>query len=630
MMRKTTRKPVRPSTTVRLNRRQMLGGLYACTAVAASGWLPEQAAYAADGEADLVIRNGRVLILDRGFRQAEAIAIRGGRVLAVGADRDIRRNVTSRTREIDAGGGTVLPGINDTHIHLNVVGLNKPPYMIDVNKKSIAELVGAVRSAAGQARSSDSWIRGGGWQELVMPRVPTAADLDSVSGNHPVVLRDFSGHAMAVNSIVLRLAGITRDTAPPVGGVIDKDGNGEPTGVLRETAMRLVQRLVPPYTNEEISAAIDDAVRIAWSKGMTSVTEPGIDLRTFGLYADKARNGVLGVRVSALLSAFGGPDALREVLAQYRAPAGVDPRILRAIGIKIGADGIPRFRTAWMNKPYLDGTRGAMTIPGATVDEQVANLHGMIQAAADAGFQVGTHSCGDATTDAVVAGYVKTIEKGKRRSELRHCVHHCNFPSAATLKTMARHGIGANLNAEILYLQGRVLESVIGPGLTEYQWPYRSALDAGVKVTSGSDAPVVDNNHWLQGVMAAAVREGRDGGVAGKAERITVPEALATYTRTGAWQDRAESWKGTLEPGMVADICIVDADLMRDDPRSFPGKEVTMTIVEGKVVHERPSRPAETTRAMNDRAGPCEHTSQCCCKFAEQITGGAASGALEA
>lgn len=618
-MKKITCDSRHASPLLMLDRRQVLGGVAAYAALAAAGIMPSRASYAAEGEADLVIRNGRVLILDKGFRQAEAIAIRAGKVLAVGTDSDIRRNIARRTREIDAGGGTVLPGINDTHYHLNTVGLNRPPYMLDANKKSVAELVAEVRKAAEQAKASDSWIRGGGWQELVMPRVPTAADLDPVSGSHPVVLRDFSGHGMVVNSIVLRMAGITRDTVPPVGGVIDKDAKGEPTGVLRETAMRLVQKLVPRYTDADVAAAIDEGVRIAQSKGMTSVTEPGIDLRTFGVYADKARNGALPLRITALLSAGGSPEGLRGVISGYKPPAGVDANVLRAIGVKIGADGIPRFRTAWMNKPYLDGTRGAMTVPGATVDEQIANMHAMFQIAADAGLQIGTHACGDAATDAVVAGYIKLFEKSGGRSELRHCIHHCNFPSMATLKTMARYGIGANLNAEILYLQGRVLESVIGPELTEYQWPYRSALDAGVKVTSGSDAPVVDDNHWLQGVMAAAVREGRDGTVAGKAERITVPEALATYTSTGAWQDRAESWKGTLEPGMAGDVCIVNADLLRDDPRSFPKKDVTATILGGKVVYERPSGRA--TAALGIAKGSCEHTGQCCCQLAEQING---------
>jgi predicted amidohydrolase YtcJ len=323
------------------------------------------------------------------------------------------------------------------------------------------------------------------------------------------------------------------------------------------------------------------------------------------------------MRLTALLWANTTPAALRDMLANFRHPEGVDPRNLHVTGVKIGADGIPRFRTAWMNEPYLDGTHGRMTLAGATPEEQVATLHGLIQVAADAGFQVGTHACGSATTDAAVEGYVKTIERSGRNSPLRHCVHHCNFPSAKTLKTMAQHGIAANLNGEILYLQGRVIEPMIGAELTEYQWPYRSALAAGVRVTSGSDAPVVDNNHWLQGVMAAVVRQGRDGSQAGTDERISVAEALATYTRTSAWLDRAESWKGTLEPGKVADICIVDGDLLRDDPKSFATKQANATILGGKVVYERAGTSVAKTASAGSSA--CQHDGPCCCQVAESI-----------
>lgn len=600
-----------------MDRRRMLQG---AASASAAGLLAPAVARAAPGPADLVIRNGRVLLLDPKFRQAEAIAVRGGVVLAIGTDREIKRHIGQRTREIDAGGGTVLPGINDTHLHLNTVGLNA--YSIDVDKRRIEDVVTAVRTAAQQAPAPDPWIRGQGWAELVLPRVPTIADLDPVSGAHPVVLRDFSGHAMVVNSVVLKMAGVTRDTQAPVGGVIDRDARGEPTGVLRETAMRLVQSIIPRFTPDEIGRAIDAAIKIMHARGVTSCTEPGIDRRTFDIYADKARAGALPMRVTALLSAIGGgPDTLREILGAFQAPAGVDPRILRAIGVKIGADGIPRFRTAWMHKPYLDGSNGSMTVAGATIEEQVATLHRMFQVAADAGFQVGTHSCGDAATDAVVDGYVKIIQRAGPRSELRHCVHHCNFPSMQTLQTMARHGIGANLNGEILHLQGRVLEPVIGTELTERQWPYRSALNAGVRVTSGSDAPVVADNHWLRGVLASVLREGLDGSRVGEAERITVPEALATYTSTGAWQDRAESWKGTLEAGKVADICIVDGDLVKDDPRSFLRMQVTTTVVGGQVVYEKPKgglamRPFGGGRG--DHA--CRNTAMCCCQLAEQLS----------
>ncbi|MGH3242201.1 MAG: amidohydrolase [Spirillospora sp.] len=626
--------------TPQMDRRQVLRGAAAVTAgTATAGVLPAAAANAdpnpapAGGagrgarDADLIIHNGRVLVLDRHFREAEAVAIRDGRILAVGSARDVRRFKGRRTEFLDAGGGTVLPGINDSHVHLASQGLSVPPFNINVDTATIDELVAVVRTAANEAQTPDSWIRGRGWQELRLPRPPTAADLDPVTGNHPVVLGDFSGHATAVNSIVLRLAGITRDTVPPPGGVIDKDANGEPTGVLRESAAGLVSRIVPPFTREERSQGIDAGLKLLHTMGVTSTTEPGINLEALDLYAEKARAGALPLRLTALLGSGRGPQSLRDILAEYEPLRDVDPRTLRVAGVKVFADGIPRFRTAWMNEPYLNGANGSLTIDGASPGEQLANLHEMIKIAVDADLQIGTHSCGDATTDAVVAGYLKAGGRHWRRADLRHYVIHCNFPSARTLRTMARHDIGANLNAEILYLQGRVLEPIIGRELTEYQWPYGSALRAGVQVTSGSDAPVVPP-HWLRGIMTAMLREGADGSVAGTAERVGLADALATYTRLGAWQDHAERWKGTLEHGNVADICIINGDLLNRDPHTFDDLQVTTTLVGGQVVYERPAttRPTATTAAAAAAAAAatapphnCADGEKCCCQLSDEI-----------
>ncbi|TDD35944.1 amidohydrolase [Actinomadura sp. KC06] len=618
--------------TPEMDRRRVLRGAAVVTAgTATAGMLPAGAAHAAPGrdrDADLIIHNGRVLVLDRRFRTAEAVAIRDGRILAAGSARDVRRHKGRRTELLDARGGTVLPGINDSHVHLASQGLNVPPFNVNVDTATIEELVAVVRTAASEAPAPDSWIRGRGWQELRLPRPPVAADLDPVSGGHPVVLGDFSGHATAVNSIVLRLAGITRDTVPPPGGVIDKDANGEPTGVLRETARNLINRIVPPFTREERSQGIDAGVKILHTMGVTSTTEPGINLETLELYAEKARAGALPLRLTALLGSGSGPQSLRDVLAGYEPLRDVDPRTLRVAGVKVFADGIPRFRTAWMNEPYPNGANGSLTIDGASPDEQLANLHEMIEIAVAADLQIGTHSCGDATTDAVVAGYLKAGGRQWRRADLRHYVIHCNFPSARTLRTMARHDIGANLNAEILYLQGRVLEPIIGRELTEYQWPYRSALQAGVQVTSGSDAPVVPP-HWLRGVMTAMLREGADGSVAGTAERIGLADALATYTRLGAWQDHAERWKGTLETGKVADVCIIDGDMLGRDPHGLDDVHVTTTLVGGRVVYERPNgaRPATaaTPAALASAAAAEGHTcadgGKCCCQLSDEILG---------
>lgn len=579
--------------------------------------------------ADLVVLNGRVLVMDDRFRVAQALAVRGGRLLAIGSNRDVRRLAGRRTRVVDAAGGTVLPGINDSHLHLNALGLTVPPFSYNVDTATIPELVEIVREAVAAVPSPDSWVRGQGWNDNRLPRPPDRGDLDPVSGDHPVILTDFSFHAVAVNSVALRLAGITRDTVPPTGGVIEKDASGEPTGVLRETAQGLVRGIVPPFTRDEVSRSVDAGIALLHSLGITSVTEPGIDQNTLGIYAEKARAGGLGVRVTALLSGGTAPAQLRDVLAAHRPLTGVDPRVLRVAGVKLFADGIPTAaRTAWLHEPYLDGTNGSLVVAGATVAEQVANLHRMIGMVVAAGFQIGTHATGDATIDAVVAGYLKAMGRDWRRTDLRHYVIHGDLTPPATLRTMARHDIGVNMNGTIKFLLGRTLDEIIGPERTDYQWPYRTALDAGVRVSSASDAPVTMPN-WLQGVMAARLREGMFGGVAGEAERISVREGLVTYTRTPAWQDHASAWKGTLEPGRVADVTIVDGDVLGADPHDLITFGVTTTIVGGRVVHESgagaaPAATAATaastalTRAA-EHGRACLQSGRCCCRLVDEI-----------
>lgn len=604
-----------------LDRRQLLRGAAAVAAgTAAAAALPGAAAHAHAASADLIIHNGRVLVLDGRFRTAQAIAIRGGRVLAVGRSRDVLRLAGRRTELLDAAGGTVLPGINDSHVHLNALGLNFPPFTYSVDTATIDELVAVVAQAVAAAPAPDSWIRGQGWNDNRLPRPPRRTDLDAVTGDHPVVLTDFSFHAVAVNSAALRLAGITRDTVPPPGGVIEKDADGEPTGVLRETAQGLIRAVVPPFTPEQVAQSIDAGIGMLHAQGITSVTDPGINLATLDIYAEKARAGQLPLRLNALLSGGTAPQHLRDILSAYRPPRGVDTRTLRVAGVKLFADGIPTAaKTAWLHEPYLDGTNGSLVIDGATLAEQVANLHEMIGIAVRAGFQVGTHATGDATIDAVVAGYLKAMGRHWRRADLRHYVIHADLTPRATLRTMARHDIGANMNATIKYLLGRTLDPVLGPARTDYQWPYRSALDLGVRVTSASDAPVTFPN-WLQGVMAAVLREGMFGGVAGEAERITLPEALATYTRTPAWQDHAAGWKGTLAEGMAGDVCVVGGDVLGVDPHDLVALPITATVVGGRVVYERTPAAAVTAPAAahgHERGLACLREGKCCCRLAE-------------
>lgn len=557
-----------------------------------------------------------------GFPVVDTVALRGGRVLAVGREQEMRALADRRTQVLDARGATVLPGINDSHLHLNGLGLTFPPFSVDVDTPTIEELVESVAKAVAMAASSDAWIRGQSWNANRLPRLPHRRDLDKVTQNHPVVLTDFSGHALVANSKAMRIAGVTRDTMPPAGGVIERGTDGEPTGIFREGAQDLIRRVVPEFSHEEVSRGMDVAIDVLLEQGITSVTDPGISLDTLRLYTTKLREGELPIRLTVLLNGGRSPESLREILTAHRPEDDIDLRHLRVAGVKIFADGIPtEARTAWLQQPYLDGSNGALTVHGATHSEQLSNLQEMIRIAHRAGMQIGTHATGDAAIDAVVAAYLSEM-KTAPRNDPRHYIIHGDLTPRATLRAMARHGVGLNMNGAIKYLLGRTVENVLGPERTEYQWPYRSALDAGVRVSTASDAPVTPPA-WLQGIAGAVLREGRFGGIAGKAERITLPEALHTYTSTPAWQDHADAWKGTLRPGQVADICVLDADITDVDPHDLPQVPVRTTLVAGKIVYERDStRTSRTLQGPLTHHHAAGHPSQptgCCCMLNERL-----------
>lgn len=582
--------------------------------------------------ADVVVMNGRVLTMTT-KKRAQAIAMRGGRIIAVGSNREVSRLAGRRTQVVDAGGGTVIPGINDGHFHFGGFGMDagafgfEPPrpWKIDANKPTAAAIAEAVATAAAAAATPDAWIRGAGWNGNILDRLPTRDVLDPASGQHPVILNDFSYHAAAVNTRALQLAGITRDTVPPPGGVIEKDENGEPTGILREGAVGLVASIVPPYSAAEMSEAFDFAVTVAHALGITSLTDPGVGLASVDMYAAKLREGKLPLRVNLMLASGSSLASTASILDGFVRPSGVDRRWLRVGEVKVMGDGIPtEARTAWLHEPYLDGTNGKLNVAGETVEEQMEMLRSMIDLAASRGFQVGTHATGDATIDAVVDAYLATKTKA-----LRHYVIHGDLTPEATLRTMARNDIGVSFNPTIKHLLGRTLDSVIGPERVDYQWPFRTALDSGVKASSASDAAVVTPD-WLVGVEGAVTRAGMFGGVAGIEEAITVEEALASYTRTPAWQDHAESWKGRIKEGYVGDVTILDGNILRRPAEGISELKVAGTIVGGEVVYDATSSGAGRARAAaaavkqyrHDASVDCLQAGACCCSINEKRLAG--------
>lgn len=570
------------------SRRQFLLSVGSATSLAGSRWSPLVRRLE---DPDLLFLNGDIHLLDAADTKVEAVALGGGRVLAAGSSSTIQRLRGARTRLIDLRGRTALPGINDSHLHAVDWGFTQPPFSIDVGYpkvRSIAEAADAVRKAV-VGRKPGDWIVGRGWDQpyFAEGRAPTRADLDIVASDHPVVLTEFSGHAVWVNTRALQLAGVTRESTPPPGGVIVRDSGGEPTGVLHEGAADLIWRILPLPSAAERARAVDVAAGLMTSMGITSFTDPGADPEMVAAYAAMARDGQLPVRATVLLDGGHSVASLQRMLAAWRPLDGLSPRRMRVAGVKLYADGIPTGnKTALLHEPYQTGGNGSLTIEGATPEDRARDLREMIRLAHGAGFQIGTHATGDAAIDLVVEGYLAAQAKHPREDP-RHSVIHADLVSPATLRTMAGAGIGANFNAAIKYLIADGQMESIGPARAPYEWPYRTALDAGVVVASGSDAPVTDGD-WRQGVATCVLREGKQTHkVSGADQRISLFEALRTYTVGGAWQDRAETWKGTLTVGMAADLFVLEARLRDIDLHDLPKVGVAMTVIDGRVVFER-------------------------------------------
>ncbi len=549
--------------------------------------------------ADLVLLNGNIVTVDEDFSIAQAVAVKDGEIIRVGSNRHMRRYIRPNTRVLDLKGATVLPGINDSHIHLNAFGLSRPPLVVDVSYptvQSIADIVEAVGSKVNDL-SPGEWVQGSGWDKgflaecLADPaREPSRWDLDAVSPDNPVALMDFSGHVQWVNSKALELAGITADTPDPPGGIIVRDGNGEPTGILLESAAWYVLAFIPPWTENQLKQGIIIGMDELNSLGITSATEPGLDPGALGLYNELNDSGDLTVRISAMIMGPNSLEDLQSVLEDIDTTTGYGDDMLQIAGLKLFADGIPPSRTAYMWDDYLDypngdpGGHGSLVVAGATEEERYNTLVEMIKYGSERGFQVGIHATGDRAIDTCVDGYIATLDE--HPWDARHYIIHGDYISPETADRMAAYGIHTSVQPSIKWTIGNLMVGIVGQERAEYQWPLRTILDHGVLIAGGSDSPVTYPD-WRQGVESAILREDKATGVvSGPEERITVEEAIRSYTIAGAWQDHMEDLKGSVEAGKLADFCIIDGDILNVDPHDISDLPIMMTILGGEVVYD--------------------------------------------
>jgi predicted amidohydrolase YtcJ len=531
--------------------------------------------------ADLVLRGGKVITVDRDWRIAQAIAVKDGRFLAVGDDAAIARHIGPSTQVIELAGKTVVPGLIDSHLHQLFAGLNGPAVQL-LGARSVAEVQSAIGERVARTPPGQWVMASSGWHESILAegRMPTRFELDKVSPDNPVFIPR-GGHVVTVNSKALELAGITRDMPNPDGGVIVRDeASGEPTGVLLETAATLVRKILPPPP-ANMAELLKIAMRELNSYGIVGVVEPGIDERQIALYRAVHDAGAMTVRTDVLYRALRRAD-VEKGIAVIKAQNNDD--MLRFVGIKFPLDGgVEGGRMTW---PYrivpgeqTDATyRGVLLLPPGGEDEYVAGL----KLIAEAGLQAQTHAVGNETIDVIVRSYAR-VNRERPIRDLHWTIMHLFHPSDAALKAMADIGIMATMQDHPVLL-GHNQRRWWGDEHAAYAIPIRKTIDAGVLVGGGSDGPVVPVDPFLS-MWWMTTRHVLKGYVLGQEHAITAKEALQLYTINNARIQGVDKDRGSIEVGKLADLAVLSQDILSVPPDAIRATKVHLTVLGGKLVY---------------------------------------------
>lgn len=523
---------------------------------------------------DRIFWNASFLTQDPRAPTAEAVAVREGRIVAVGSLDSIENLAGPGTERVDLGGRAVIPGFNDAHVHVWKVG-HLLTGMLDLRgAKSLADIERAVRERA-QKSPPGAWIVGRGYNEAWMAegRAPTRLDLDPVSPDHPVYLTRTCGHIAVANTKALQIAGLSASTSAPAGGVIIRDASGEATGELHETAMGLVGNQVPELSDEEYEAAVTAGARHQLSLGITSATEAGVSPALLAVYRWMDARGALPYRVNvmALRRPLGGPETLP-------LPQKYHSDFLRVDTIKILADGGLSGATAALRAPYRGSCScGVLRVERDELIELTRDAHA-------AGLRIGVHAIGDAAIDIVLSAYEALARMAPGP---RHRLEHFGLPHEAQLARAAALGAIAVPQPIFVHSLGRNFRRYLTDELLPRAYPIRDMLAAGLITALSSDAPVVADDNPLLGIQAAVSRIDDEGVAIAPEQAITVEEALYGYTMGGALASGDETNRGSLSPGKWADMAVLSRDPRGVPPEALPEIRVDITILGGKNVFER-------------------------------------------
>lgn len=524
---------------------------------------------------ELILFNGKLFAPS----PASALAIGGGKIMAAGDDETIKSLARRHTRLIDLEGRRVLPGLTDGHFHLCVWALGRKNLAL-AGAKSLAEVLAALAERV-RVTPAGNWIEGGGWNESEWdaPVLPSRADLDAVSPEHPVILRRSDLHAAVVNSRALALAHLGADTPNPPGGVIDRDERGQPTGILRELAIDLVSGIIPPATDAQLAQALQDGIAYLHTLGLTGVHDQRLmsvseSVQAWRVYQQLRAEQKLKFRLTANIHYSQLPHAVALGLK-----SGFGDDYVRFGFVKLFTDGSMGAHTAWMLEPYEDGGVGMPAMPPAQLAE-------VISTAGQHGWAVSVHAIGDRANRELLDIFER-VTPTLPPPPFPHRVEHAQLLHPADISRFAR--LGLTVSAQPIHLvDDRVLADRIWGQRSRYAYAFRSLLQHRTRLAFGSDCPVADPNPWL-GIYAAVKRHKPGAQAEGSwyaEERLTVAEAIHGYTLANAEAVGQQAQAGSLHPGKLADLVVVEQDIL-NPAQPLPAQVlVRLTMVGGEIVYQ--------------------------------------------
>jgi predicted amidohydrolase YtcJ len=532
---------------------------------------------AVESPADLILLSAKIWTGVPAHPSAEALAVRGDRIVALGSNHDVETLRGPNTKVVDAKGCRVVPGFIDSHTHMTMGGLN----LLAVDLRKTKDPADFTRQLAvfAKTRPAGIWLTDGPWdhEQWSPPRLPTKEMLDPATGDRPACLARQDGHMIVCNSLALAKAGITRATPDPPGGVIERDGSGEPTGVLKDAAMDAIGRVRSPRTRDELVEGLRAAMKHAASLGVTSVQDlPGDagDLDAWQLLRDR-KEMTLRVNYRPSLSKWEGARRMQTSMK--------NDEWLRIGGVKGYADGSLGSTTALFFEPYADDRRTSGVYAAEAIP--LSKLEDRVLAADKAGLQVEIHAIGDRANAEILDLFDRVAQKNGPRDR-RFRIEHAQHLRPADVPRFGAVGVIASMQPYHAIDDGRWAEKRIGRERCKTSYAFRSLLDARGKLAFGSDWDVAPLSP-IAGIDAAVTRRTIDGKNSKgwfPEQRIGVEEALRAYTATAAWAAFEEKEKGTLAPGRLADFVLLSRDILAIPTEEIVGTRVDVTVVGGRIV----------------------------------------------